>query len=666
MDKRQKITLARIVAATLLLAAACCVPKSAATPRLLLFGAAYLAVGADVLVKAVLRLFRGSLFDENFLMSLATVGAFAIGEYPEAVAVMLFYQIGELFQEIAVTRSRASISALMDIRPDYARLEKSGGETRQVAPETVPTGSVIVVRAGEKIPLDGTVIAGSSSLDTAALTGESLPREVTEGDAVLNGSLNLTGVLRIRTTGTYGESTVARILELVEHAETGKARTEQFITRFARYYTPFVVTAAVLLAVVVPLVTGDAWRPWINRSLIFLVISCPCALVVSIPLTFFAGIGCASRRGMLVKGSNHLETLAHVRTVVFDKTGTLTQGNFSVRQLCPQGIGAEALVGWAALAESQSDHPVAAALRAAGGRIDPSRVAEAENIAGEGIVAHVREAEELRTVYAGNAKLMRRAGVEASPCDACGTVVHVAVDGRYVGYVVVADAVKPQAAEAVARLRREGVTKVVMLTGDRREVAERTARALELDELHAELLPADKVARVESLRREGEGRLAFVGDGINDAPVLKLADVGIAMGAAGSDAAIEAADVVLMDDNPLKIAEGIALARNTLRIVRQNICFALGIKAAILLLGAIGYANMWAAVFADVGVTVLAVLNALRAMRYVDAADVAGGAGGADAASVARAASTADATSAEGGAGATGAASVAGAAARRN
>ena len=663
MDKRQKITLARIVAATLLLAAACCVPKSAATPRLLLFGAAYLAVGADVLVKAVLRLFRGSLFDENFLMSLATVGAFAIGEYPEAVAVMLFYQIGELFQEIAVTRSRASISALMDIRPDYARLENSGGETRQVAPETVPTGSVIVVRAGEKIPLDGTVIAGSSSLDTAALTGESLPREVTEGDAVLNGSLNLTGVLRIRTTGTYGESTVARILELVEHAETGKARTEQFITRFARYYTPFVVTAAVLLAVVVPLVTGDAWRPWINRSLIFLVISCPCALVVSIPLTFFAGIGCASRRGMLVKGSNHLETLAHVRTVVFDKTGTLTQGNFSVRQLCPQGIGADALIGWAALAESQSDHPVAAALRAAGGRIDPSRVAEAENIAGEGIVAHVREAEELRTVHAGNARLLRRAGVEAAPCDACGTGVHVAVDGRYVGYVVVADAVKPQAAEAVARLRREGVTKVVMLTGDRREVAERTARALELDELHAELLPADKVARVESLRREGEGRLAFVGDGINDAPVLKLADVGIAMGAAGSDAAIEAADVVLMDDNPLKIAEGIALARNTLRIVRQNICFALGIKAAILLLGAIGYANMWAAVFADVGVTVLAVLNALRAMRYVDAADVAGAAGVADAASGARAA---DATSAEGGAGATGAASVADAAARQN
>ena len=615
MDKRQKITLARIVAATLLLAAACCVPKSAATPRLLLFGAAYLAVGADVLVKAVLRLFRGSLFDENFLMSLATVGAFAIGEYPEAVAVMLFYQIGELFQEIAVTRSRASISALMDIRPDYARLENSGGETRQVAPETVPTGSVIVVRAGEKIPLDGTVIAGSSSLDTAALTGESLPREVTEGDAVLNGSLNLTGVLRIRTTGTYGESTVARILELVEHAETGKARTEQFITRFARYYTPFVVTAAVLLAVVVPLVTGDAWRPWINRSLIFLVISCPCALVVSIPLTFFAGIGCASRRGMLVKGSNHLETLAHVRTVVFDKTGTLTQGNFSVRQLCPQGIGADALIGWAALAESQSDHPVAAALRAAGGRIDPSRVAEAENIAGEGIVAHVREAEELRTVHAGNAKLMRRAGVEAAPCDACGTVVHVAVDGRYVGYVVVADAVKPQAAEAVARLRREGVTKVVMLTGDRREVAERTARALELDELHAELLPADKVARVESLRREGEGRLAFVGDGINDAPVLMRADIGIAMGALGSDAAIEAADVVLMDDQPSKIALALKIAKKTMRIVWQNIVFALGIKFAVLILAALGIANMWMAVFADVGVAVIAILNAMRAMR---------------------------------------------------
>lgn len=615
MEKSHKIVLGRIVAAGLLLAAAY-LPFAAPVWRVGLFVTAYLVAGADVVWRAVKQIGGGRVFGEHFLMAVATLGAFAIGEYPEAVAVMLFYQIGELFQDVAVARSRRSISSLMDIRPDYANVERPDGLER-VAPDSLPAGSVIVVKPGEKIPLDGIVLSGTSALDTAALTGESVPREVTAGDTVLSGSLNLSGLLRVRTTGTYGESTVARILNMVENADTGKAESEKFITRFARVYTPVVVGAAVLLAVLPPLVAGGGWLLWLNRALIFLVISCPCALVVSIPLTFFAGIGGASRRGILIKGSNYLETLARVRTVVFDKTGTLTQGKFAVTEVRPAAAGgfSEAdLTELAALAESYSDHPVAASLRAAYGRpIDRARVADVENIAGEGISALV----DGRRVWAGNGRLMRRAGVEAAVCGAVGTVVHVAVDGRYVGYIVVSDRLKPQAAEAVAQLKRVGVVKTVMLTGDRRETAEAVAQAAGIDEWMAELLPGDKVAQVERLRQSGPAALplAFVGDGINDAPVLKLADVGIAMGALGSDAAIEAADVVLMDDNPLKVAEGMRIARRTRRIVVQNIVFAIGIKFAMLLLGALGVANMWEAVFADVGVTVLAVLNAMRTMR---------------------------------------------------
>lgn len=615
MEKSHKIALGRIVAAGLLLAAALGWPWPPAC-RIGLYVAAYLVAGADVVWKAVRRILRGRMLDEHFLMAAATLGAFAIGEYPEAVAVMLFYQIGELFQEVAVARSRRSISSLMDIRPDYANVERPDGLER-VAPDSLPAGSVIVVKPGEKVPLDGVVLSGTSTLDTAALTGESVPREVQAGDTVLSGSLNLSGLLRVRTTGTYSESTVARILDLVEHADTGKAESEKFITRFARFYTPVVVGAAVLLAVVPPLVTGGGWVLWLNRALIFLVISCPCALVVSIPLTFFAGIGGASRRGILIKGSNYLETLARIRTVVFDKTGTLTQGRFAVTEVRPAAAGGFSetdLTERAALAESYSDHPVAASLRAAYGQpIDRSRVSDVENFAGEGIAAWV----DGRRVWAGNGRLMRRAGVEAAACGAVGTVVHVAVDGRYAGYIVVADRLKPQAAEAIARLRQAGVVRTVMLTGDRRGAAEAVAQAAGLDEWRAELLPADKVAQVERLRQSGPAALplAFVGDGINDAPVLKLADVGIAMGALGSDAAIEAADVVLMDDNPLKVAEGMRIARKTRRIVVQNIVFAIGVKFIILLLGAAGVANMWEAVFADVGVTVLAVLNAMRAMR---------------------------------------------------
>lgn len=615
MEKSHKIVLGRIVAAGLLFAAAY-LPFAAPVWQVGLFVAAYLVAGADVVWRAVRQLLRGRMLDEHFLMAVATLGAFAIGEYPEAVAVMLFYQIGELFQDVAVARTRRSISALMDIRPDYANVETASG-LEKVSPDGLPAGSVIVVKPGEKVPLDGVVLSGTSALDTAALTGESVPREVSAGGTVLSGSLNLSGVLRVRTTGTYGESTVARILDLVEHADTGKAASEKFITRFARVYTPIVVGAAVLLAVVPPLVAGGGWLLWLNRALIFLVISCPCALVVSIPLTFFAGIGGASRRGILIKGSDYLETLARVRTVVFDKTGTLTRGRFSVTEVRPAGAGgfSEAdLTELAALAEGYSDHPVAVSLREAYGRpIDRSRVSDVADFAGEGIAALV----DGRRVFAGNGRLMRRAGVESAVCGTVGTVVHLAADGMYAGYIVVADMIKPEAAEAVVRLGKAGVAKTVMLTGDRSEVAEAVARAAGIDEWQAELLPGDKVAQVERLRQSGPAALplAFVGDGINDAPVLKLADVGIAMGGIGSDAAIEAADVVLMDDNPLKVAEGMRIARRTRRIVVQNMVFAIGIKFAMLLLGALGVADMWEAVFADVGVTVLAVLNAMRAMR---------------------------------------------------
>ncbi len=610
METEHKILISRIVAC-LAICGLSFLPALPAWACVATFALAYAVIGADVVYRAVRNLLHGNFFDEHFLMSIATLGAFAIGEYPEAVAVMLFYQVGELFQDIAVARSRASISSLMDIRPDYANIEEDG-ELSQVAPDDVPGGSVIIVKPGEKIPLDGVVISGESSVDTSALTGESLPRDVSEGNPVVSGSLNMTGVIRVRTSGEYGESTVARILELVENADTGKAKTEKFMTRFARYYTPAVVAAAVLLAVVPSLVSGGNWTVWLNRALIFLVVSCPCALVVSIPLTFFAGIGGASRRGILIKGSNYLEILARVGTVVFDKTGTLTRGNFSVTAVHPEIISGEMLVELAALAEMYSDHPVAVSLRSAyGGQLDKERVADVRNFAGEGIFAVV----DCREVYAGNDRLMSRAGVEAKQCEKPGTIVHLAVDGVYMGHIVVSDSIKPEAADAVSGLRRSGVKKVVMLTGDRQDVAEEVSGALGIDEVYAGLLPADKVSRMEELRSAGSQKIAFVGDGINDAPVLKLADVGIAMGAVGSDAAIEAADVVLMDDNPMKVAESIRISRRTLRIVVQNIVFAIGIKLAMLLLGALGIAGMWEAVFADVGVTVLAVLNSLRAMR---------------------------------------------------
>jgi len=609
MEKEQLIAIARIVGSGVLLAFV----LGGTQPQLALCIVAYLLAGGDVISRAVRNIFRGEVFDENLLMTIATIGAFCIGEYPEAVAVMVFYQIGELFSDIAVERSRASISSLMDIRPDYANIEKNGGIQR-VSPAEVAAGSVIVVKPGEKIPLDGLVVSGTSALDTAALTGESLPREVAEGDNVISGSMNLTGLLRIRTTGTYGESTVAKILDLVENADTGKANSEKFITRFARYYTPIVVMGAVLLALLPPLAFGGDWSVWLQRALIFLVISCPCALVVSIPLTFFAGIGGASRKGILVKGSNYLELLSRIRIMVFDKTGTLTRGDFSVAKVCPEeGVSAQELIELAALAEIYSDHPVAASLRdACTAALDKGRVTDVKNVAGEGVVANVDGVQ----VYAGNAKLMRRAGVQMKESDEIGTIVYVAADGKYKGHIVVSDSVKPQSTEAIERLKKSGMVKTVMLTGDRKDAAEQVAMALGIDELHAELLPSDKVAAVKKLRESNPDMvIAFAGDGINDAPVLKLADVGIAMGAAGSDAAIEAADVVLMNDNPMSISVGVKIARKTMRIVVQNIVFAIGIKVAMLLLGAMGIIGMWAAVFADVGVTVLAVLNALRAMR---------------------------------------------------
>ena len=614
MEKEQKITLARIIVSLLMLAGAWLLESDENIVKILFYAAAYLVIGGDIVFNAVRNVFHGEIFDENFLMAVATIGAFATGQYPEAVAVMLFYQVGEMLQDIAVDRSRKSISSLMDIRPDYANLDDGNGGFTQVAPDAVPAGSIIVVKPGEKIPLDGVVVSGTSSLDTAALTGESLPREVGTDSQVLSGSLNMTGLLKIRTSGTYGESTVARILDLVENADTGKAKTEKFITRFAKYYTPAVVVAAVLLAILPSLIDGQ-WLTWLNRALIFLVISCPCALVVSIPLTFFAGIGGASRRGILIKGSNYLEALSRLGTVVFDKTGTLTKGDFNVTAVVPfNGCKSADLLTLAASAEVYSDHPVAVALRKACGReIVRANVSATENFAGEGIRANVGG----RSVLAGNDKLMLRFGVNAYVTDQPGTIVHVAADGKYLGYIIISDTVKPQSASAVTDLRREGISKIVMLTGDRKAAADAVAGQVGVDEVYAGLLPVDKVQHVESLLSAelSAKRLAFVGDGINDAPVLKIADVGISMGAAGSDAAIEASDVVLMDDNPHKVAEAVTVARRTMRIVRQNIIFAIGVKLLFLLLAALGIANMWEAVFADVGVTVIAVLNALRAMR---------------------------------------------------
>ena len=611
MSRKQIQTLCRILAGAALLLAAVLIPARGIL-RLLLFLVPYLLAGGDVLWRALRNILRGQVFDENFLMAVATIGAFCIGEYPEAVLVMVFYQVGEWFQGYAVGRSRSSIAALMDIRPDHANLETPDG-LRQADPEEIAVGDVIVVKSGERIPLDGTVLEGRSTVDTAALTGESLPRETGPGDAVISGCINIGGLLRVRVSKPYGESTVAKILDLVENSSSKKARAENFITRFARIYTPLVVMAAVLLAVLPPLLFQEAWGIWIQRALIFLVISCPCALVISIPLGFFGGIGGASRRGILVKGSNYLEALSRAEIVVFDKTGTLTKGTFTVTAVHPDILPEDRLLELAALAESYSDHPISRSLREAYHKeIDASRVTGTEDIPGHGVSARV----DGRLVQAGSGKLMERMGIPYRNCHRTGTIVHVAVDGGYAGLSVLADEIKPDAADAVAALKSQGVRKTVMLTGDQPAVGESVAEALGIDEVHAGLLPADKVDHVEQLlgEKHGRGTLAFVGDGINDAPVLSRADIGIAMGALGSDAAIEAADVVLMDDKPSKIADAIRISRKTRRIVQQNIVFALGVKLLVLVLGACGVASMWAAVFADVGVSVLAILNAMRAL----------------------------------------------------
>ena len=573
----------------------------------------YLVIGWDVLWRAVRNIAHGQIFDENFLMAIATVGALCIGEYAESVFVMLFYQVGELFQSYAVGRSRQSIAELMEIRPDYANVERDG-TVEQVDPDEVAVGETIVIKAGERVPLDGVVLEGLSDLDTAALTGESLPREVQSGDDVISGCVNLTGLLKVRVTRAFEESTVSKILDLVENAGSKKAKAENFITKFARYYTPTVVLAAVALALLPPLVGAVGWSESLHRALIFLVISCPCALVISVPLSFFGGIGGASKAGVLVKGGAYLEVLARAQIVVFDKTGTLTKGVFNVTAVHPEQCGEDRLLELAALAESWSEHPISRSLREAYGKeVDASRVTDVEEHSGRGVHAKVDGQE----IWVGNDKLMDAIGVSWHPCHRVGTTVHVAAKGEYLGHIVISDEVKEDAAQAVADLKALGVAKTVMLTGDAKAVGESVAAQLGLDEVHTQLLPADKVDQVEALLSEktGKGCLAFVGDGINDAPVLSRADIGIAMGGLGSDAAIEAADVVLMDDKPSKIAVAIRIAQKTLVIVRQNIVFALGVKALVLVLGAVGEANLWEAVFADVGVSVIAILNAMRAMK---------------------------------------------------
>ena len=631
LTRKQRKMLYRILLAAALLIAVKLLPALFPVPRWMeipLYLAPYLIIGWDVLWKAVRNILNGQVFDENFLMALATVGAFATGEYAEAVFVMLFYQTGELFQDYAVGRSRQSIAALMDIRPDTANLELEDGSLEEVDPEDVEVGAVVVVRPGERVPLDGEVIEGASALDTAALTGESVPRDVAAGDAVISGCVNQSGLLRVKVTKLCEESTVSKILDMVENAGEKKSASENFITRFARYYTPCVVIAALALfllpAIALTLLPSSAqpaflagtnWTGWLHRALIFLVISCPCALVISVPLSFFGGIGGASKCGILVKGSNYLETLARTETVVFDKTGTLTQGSFTVTALHPAGgVTEDALLEAAALAESWSSHPISVSLRRACGKdLDPSRVTDVEEIAGHGVTAKV----DGKAVSAGNSRLMEKEGVQWEPCDLPGTIVHVTVEGRYAGHILISDLPKPEAKTLVEGLKAAGVKKTVMLTGDTEAAAKAVARDLGIDEVHAQLLPADKVERVEGLlaKKSPNAALAFVGDGINDAPVLTRADVGIAMGALGSDAAIEAADVVLMDDNPAKIATAMRISRKTLRIVKQNIWFALGVKGAVLLLGAFGAATMWEAVFADVGVAFIAILNAMRCLH---------------------------------------------------
>lgn len=623
MNKKQKKMLTRILIAAAMLIALKLIPVTGIL-QLALYLVVYGIIGYDILKKAWKGILNRQVFDENFLMAVATIGAFALaiyersGDYVEAIAVMLFYQIGELFQSYAVGKSRRNISALMDIRPDYANIERDG-QLEKVAPDEVKIGSVIVVQPGEKVPLDGVILSGTSSLNTSALTGESLPRDAKEGDEVISGCINMTGVLRIQTTKEFGESTVSKILELVEDSSSHKSKSEAFISKFARVYTPAVCYSALALAILPPVVrllAGNSaqWGEWIYRALTFLVISCPCALVISIPLSFFAGIGGASKEGVLIKGSNYLETLSQVKTVVFDKTGTLTQGVFEVSGVHHNEMEDEKLLEYAALAECASSHPISKSLqRAYGKEIDRDRVSDIQEISGKGISAKV----DGHDVLAGNGKLMELNRIAFIDCHSVGTIIHMAIDGEYAGHIVISDVVKPHAKEAIERLKHSGVEKTVMLTGDTRRVAEQVAKDLGVDEVHSDLLPADKVAQVEKLlaAKGDRDKLAFVGDGINDAPVLSRADIGIAMGAMGSDAAIEAADVVLMDDDPMKIAKAIRISRKCIGIVYQNIVFALVVKFACLALGALGIANMWVAIFADVGVMVLAVLNAIRALR---------------------------------------------------
>ena len=612
MTRKQKHLLFRIIIAAVLFAAGSLLTLDP-TAEMAVFLVCYVVIGWDIVWKALTNILHGQVFDENFLMTIATIGALILGEHSEGVAVMLFYQVGEWFQSYAVSKSRKSIASLMDIRPDYANVERNG-KLEQVDPEEVNIGDTIVVKPGERVPLDGRIIKGTSALDTSALTGESMPRDVEPGMEVISGCINQTGILTIQTTKKYGESTVAKILDLVENASDKKGKTENFISRFARYYTPIVVFAAIALAVLPPLVTGQPFTVWIYRALTFLVISCPCALVISIPLSFFGGIGGASKIGVLVKGSNYLESLAHTEVVVFDKTGTLTKGSFAVSQINAVSMKEAQLLELAAYAEDYSNHPISLSIKKAyGKKIDHSRISDVQEIAGHGVRAVI----DGRTILAGNAKLMDKEGIAYIPSNAIGTVIYLACNGKYAGYIVIEDEIKADAPSAIKALKEVGVRKTVMLTGDADAVGKKVAQKLGLDHAYTELLPADKVDRVEMMLRQTteKGKLVFVGDGINDAPVLARADVGIAMGGLGSDAAIEAADVVLMTDEPSKISAVVQIARKTIRIANENIVFALGVKILVLILGATGYANMWAAVFADVGVSVIAILNAIRAMR---------------------------------------------------
>ena len=616
MNKKQKKMLIRIIIAAVLIVVFSLLPAEGYL-RFVLFMIPYLVIGYDILKKAFKGILNKQVFDENFLMAVATVGAILLGDYSEGVAVMLFYQIGELFQSYAVGKSRRNISELMDIRPDYANIEKDG-TLEQVDPDEVEIGTIIVVQPGEKVPIDGVITEGTSTLNTSALTGESLPRDAKAGDEVISGCINMTGLLKIRTTKEFGESTVSKILELVENSSSRKSKSENFISKFAKYYTPAVCYGALALALIPPIVLlimgkPAMWGDWIYRALTFLVISCPCALVISIPLSFFAGIGGASNQGILVKGSNYLETLAQTKYVVFDKTGTMTQGVFEVSGIHHNEMPNEKLLEYAALAECSSSHPISKSLQKAYGKpIDRNRVTDIEEISGNGVIAKVDGI----SVAAGNTKLMNRLGIAYQDCHHVGTVVHIAIDGKYAGHILISDIIKPHAKEAIAELKKAGISKTVMLTGDSKRVADQVAEELGIQEVYSELLPADKVSRVEELlnQKSEKDKLAFVGDGINDAPVLSRADIGIAMGALGSDAAIEAADIVLMDDDPLKISKAIKIARKCIRIVYENIYFAIGIKVLCLILGALGIANMWMAIFADVGVMILAVLNAIRTL----------------------------------------------------